>query len=337
MRLSRNPLVLTLRDAWTIARNSSTLKTNVLLRLEDGGIVGMGEAAPNGRYGEYWQGVIAALDAAAPLLEAGAAGYGELLDRIAAAIPASPAARAAIDIALHDLAGRRQGVPVYRLLGADPARMPPTSYSIGIDTPEAMQAKARAASGFALLKVKAGLGDDRARLEAVRAVTARPLIVDANEGWTDRAEALDLIRWMVGIGVTLVEQPLPAADRDGARWLHARSPLPLVADEAVLAAGDLDGLEEAYDVVNVKLQKAGGLRPALRTIERARALGIQVMIGCMIESSLGITAAAHLAPLCDYADLDGHLLLESDPFRGAGLDGSRLVLPEGPGLGVVPR
>jgi L-alanine-DL-glutamate epimerase-like enolase superfamily enzyme len=328
---------LTLRETWTIARNSSTRKTNVLVRLDAGGIEGLGEAAPNVRYGEDWRSVIGAIDAATPLLDAGVARYGEIIDRVAAAVPAAPAARAAIDMALHDLAGRREGVPVWRLLGADPARMPVTSFSIGIDTPAAMQAKARAAAGFALLKVKAGLGDDRARIEAIRAVTDRPLIVDANEGWKDAAAALEMIRWLAAIGVTLVEQPLPAADREGARWLRERSPLPIFADEAVLTGDDLDALAGAYDGVNIKLQKAGGLRAARRMIERARTQGLLVMLGCMIESSLGITAAAHLAPLCDHADLDGHLLLDDDPFQGAGLDGSRLVLPDGPGLGVSAR
>ncbi|HKQ98430.1 MAG TPA: dipeptide epimerase, partial [Candidatus Polarisedimenticolia bacterium] len=256
---------------------------------------------------------------------------------LAEAIPGAPAARAAVDLALHDLAGRRAGIPVYRRYGADPDRMPPTSYSIGLDTPAAMQAKVRAAGGFAILKVKVGRGDDRATLEAIRAVTDKPLIVDANEAWADRDLALGMIRFMAGIGVTLVEQPLPAADRDGARWLHARSPLPLVADEAVLGADDLDDLVGACAIVNVKLQKTGGLRAAARLIERARALGFGVMIGCMIESSLGITAAAHLAPLCDHADLDGNLLIAADPYLGARLDGGRLALPAGPGLGVVPR
>ncbi len=330
-------MVLTLRETWTIARNSSTRKTNVLVRLEDGGIEGLGEAAPNVRYGEDWQSVIAAIDAATPHLEAGAARYSEIIDRVAAAAPGAPAARAAIDMALHDLAGRREGIPVWRLLGADPARMPVTSYSIGIDTPAVTQAKVRAAGSFAVLKVKAGLGDDRARIEAIREVTDRPLIVDANEGWKEPAAALEMIRWLAGMGVRLVEQPLPAADREGARWLRERSPLPIFADEAVLSGPDLDALAGAYDGVNIKLQKAGGLRAARRMIERARTLGLQVMLGCMIESSLGITAAAHLAPLCDHADLDGHLLLDGDPFRGAGLDGSRLVLPDGPGLGVAAR
>lgn len=341
LRLTRRPFELALRETWTIARNSSSHKTNVLVTLSHEGLEGLGEAAPNVRYGEDWRSVVAAIDAAGVLPVPGsptASGcYDGIIDRLAEALPGAPAARAAIDLALHDLAGRHAGIPVFKRFGADPARMPPTSYSIGLDTPAAMQAKVRAASGFASFKVKVGRGDDRATLEAIRAVTDKPLIVDANEAWTDRSQALDMIRFMAGIGVTLVEQPLPAADRDGARWLHERSPLPLVADEAVLGADDLDDLVGACAVVNVKLQKTGGLRAAARLIERARALGFGVMIGCMIESSLGITAAAHLAPLCDYADLDGHLLIQDDPFVGARLEGARLALPEGPGLGVVSR
>jgi L-alanine-DL-glutamate epimerase-like enolase superfamily enzyme len=337
VRLTRRPLELTLRETWTIARNSSTGKKNVLVRVEAEELEGLGEAAPNVRYGEDWQSVLAALDTVAPLVEAGGASHGEVIDAVAAVLPRAPAARAAIDIALHDLAARRAGVPVWRLLGADPRRMPVTSYSIGLDTLPAMQAKARAATGFAVLKVKVGRGDDRATLQAIRAVTDRPLTVDANEAWTDREQAVAMIDWMAGIGVTMVEQPLPASDLDGARWVHARSALPIVADEAVLAEADLEALPGAYDGVNIKLQKTGGLRAAGRMIDRARGLGLEVMIGCMIESSLGITAAAHLAPRCDHADLDGHLLLLGDPYRGVGFADGRLTLPDGPGLGVTAR
>jgi L-alanine-DL-glutamate epimerase-like enolase superfamily enzyme len=251
-----------------------------------------------------------------------------------AAEPLAHAALAAIDIALHDLAGRRSGRPLWAILGSDPARMPLTSFSIGLDTIPAMQEKVRDAGDRPIFKIKIGRDDDRAVIEAIRAVTDRPLYVDANEAWTDRDQAVSLIRWMEGMGVVLVEQPMAATDIDSARYIRDRVSLPIVADEAAVAEADLATVATAYDGVNVKLQKAGGIAPARLMIDRARVMGLKVMIGCMIETSIGITAAAHLAPLCDWADLDGNLLIARDPFRGATVEGGRIVLPPGPGLGV---
>jgi len=200
-----------------------------------------------------------------------------------------------------------------------------------------MQEKVRAAAGFPVLKIKLDGKNDRTIVEGVREVTDRPLVVDVNEAWHDPAEAIEMIRWLAGMGVMLVEQPLPAEDLEGARRVRARAVLPVFADEAVLHPSDLPALRDAYDGINVKVQKSGGLRPALRLIEAARRLGFQVMIGCMIESSLGITAAAHLAPFCDRADLDGHLLLAEDPLVGAHIEGGIISLPQAPGLGVRAR
>ena len=334
LRLEQKSIQLRLRHAWTIARGTSAGKTNVLVRLEHGGLAGLGEAAPNVRYGEDAPGVAEALAGAAPLLGDNPRALDAILDRLEAALPGHPAARAAIDIALHDWIGRRDGAPLHRLLGGDPAAAPPTSFSIGLDAVDVMQRKVAEAEPFPILKIKLGRPDDRAILEGVRAVTGKPLYVDANEGWRDKNRALEMIRWMSGMGVALVEQPLPAADLEGARWLRERSDLPILADEAALSPEDLPRLAPGYDGVNVKLQKSGGLRAARRMIAAARALGMKVMIGCMIETSLGITAAAHLAPLCDYADLDGHLLIDDDPFRGVRIENGRLLLPDRPGLGI---
>jgi len=332
--MERRTIELALRHTWTIARNSSTVKNNVLVRVEGGGLAGLGEAAPNARYQEDWQGVLAALGRIAPLLGDDPGRFAEVIDRVHAAVPAAHAATAAVDIALHDLAGRRAGRPLWRMLGADAARMPLTSFSIGIDTIPAMQEKVREAAGYPILKIKVGRDDDRAILEGIRAVTDKPLYVDANEGWKDRAQAVAMIRWMEGMGVVLVEQPMSAADLDSARFIRDHVALPIIADEAVLSEADIAPLAGACDGINIKLQKAGGLRMARRMIDRARALGLKVMLGCMIETSVGITAAAHLAPLCDWADLDGNLLITNDPFRGVTVEAGRLVLPTGPGLGV---
>jgi L-alanine-DL-glutamate epimerase-like enolase superfamily enzyme len=261
-------------------------------------------------------------------------------DRLFAALEraAGPdrAALAAVDIALHDRAGRRDRRPVWALLGADPRRSPLTCFSIGLDALPAMQERAREAADFPILKIKLDGRDDRAIVTAIRRVTDRPLYVDANEAWTDRRAAVGMVRWLAGEGVVLVEQPMPAADFDGARYLRDRVDLPLFADEAARTEADVPSLAGAYDGINIKVQKAGGLRASCRMLEAARRSGMKVMIGCMIETSIGITAAAHLAPLADYADLDGHLLLARDPFRGVRVVRGRLILPPGPGLGVEP-
>jgi L-alanine-DL-glutamate epimerase-like enolase superfamily enzyme len=251
-------------------------------------------------------------------------------------VPDQPAAEAAIDMALRDLAGKRLGAPYYELLGIDPAAMPPTSYTIGMDIPEIVEAKVREAADFEILKVKMGSDDDHRVLESVRRVTDRPVRVDANEGWT-LEEAQSRLEWLEAMGVEFVEQPLPADQLEATRELRRTSPLPLIADESIHRAVDIPRLAEAFDGINIKLMKCGGLGEALRMITVARAHGMQVMLGCMVESSLAITAAAHLAPLVDYVDLDGNLLVESDPFVGATVEGGRLVLPDRPDLGVYHR
>ncbi|MGH9797517.1 MAG: dipeptide epimerase, partial [Candidatus Polarisedimenticolia bacterium] len=327
MRLEWRAIELHPRHPWTIARGTSTAKRNVLLRVSLAGTEGFGEAAPGDRYGENDRTVAKALAilgerladvAAPPGGPSGASPHGtssigpwldDCLDRIEAALPGDRAARAAVDIALHDWAGRRLGEPLYRRLGADPGRMPPTSMTIGLDAIPVMLEKVRKAEGFRILKVKVGTDRDREILKAIRGVTDRPLYADANEGWKDRDAALEMLRFMKDLGVVLVEQPLPAADLEGARYLRERAGLPIFADEAVMDAADVDRVRGAFDGVNVKVQKAGGLRAAHRAIERAREHGMSVLLGCMLETSIGIGAAAHLAPLADHVDLDGHLLL----------------------------
>jgi L-alanine-DL-glutamate epimerase-like enolase superfamily enzyme len=334
MHLEPRRIDLLLRHPWTLSRGSTTVRSNVLVRLTHGGVTGLGEAAPNARFGEDWSTVLAALDRIAPLLGEDPEDFEAVIDRIAAAVPGHASARAAIDIALHDLAARRRGVPLHRLLGADPAKIPPTSYSVGLDAIPVMQEKAREAGRFGILKIKLGTPEDRDIVTAIRAVTDKPLYADANEGWKDPGQAVAMIRWMQGMGVVLVEQPLPAADLEGAKQVRDQVSMPVFADEAVSSARDLEAVRQAYDGVNVKVQKAGGLREARRMIEVARSLGLEVLLGCMVETSIGITAATHLAGLADRADLDGHLLLLDDPFRGASVQEGRIVPPQGPGLGV---
>jgi L-alanine-DL-glutamate epimerase-like enolase superfamily enzyme len=259
------------------------------------------------------------------------------LDEAFARLESQYAARAALDIALHDWIGQRLGIPVYRLLGLDPSRAPVTTFSIGIDTPEVTRQKTREAAEFPVLKGKVGLETDEPTIEAVRSVTDKPLRVDANEGWKDRETAIRKIEWLASKGVELIEQPLPAAMLEETAWVKARSPIPVFADEACLRASAIPGLAAAYHGVNVKLDKAGGLREAVRMIHTARACGLKVMLGCMISSSASTTAAAHVSPLVDYADLDGHLLVANDPWEGVAVRQGKLVLPDRPGLGLRRR
>jgi L-Ala-D/L-Glu epimerase / N-acetyl-D-glutamate racemase len=321
---------LHLRHTFRLARGASDSRRNLLIELEHEGLVGLGEAAPIARYRQDADSAARAVEEMAVRLGDPRA-FDSAADR--AAVPGQPAAAAAVDMALRDLAGKRLGAPLYELLGLDPRATPPASFTIGMDTPEVVAAKVRAAGDFEILKVKLGGDDDRAVLEAVRDVTDRPLWVDANEGWT-LEEAQSRLEWLQTMGVELVEQPLPASQLAETRELRRTSPLPIFADESLHVAADVPKLAEAFDGVNVKLMKCGGIGEALRIIAAARAHGMQVMLGCMVETSLAITAAAHLSPLVDYADLDGNLLITDDPFVGARVVGGRLVLPDGPGLGV---
>jgi L-alanine-DL-glutamate epimerase-like enolase superfamily enzyme len=298
-------------------------------------VTGVGEGAPIVRYHENAQDAQKAIEGVRALVLAGDPWRLEtFLDEAFRALEGQYAARAALDIAAHDWIGKKLGIPVYRLLGLDPKNAPLTTFSIGIDTPETTRQKVREAAAFPVLKVKVGLDTDEATIEAVRSVTGKPLRVDANEGWKDKETAVRKIEWLASKGVELVEQPMPAAMLDEAAWVKARSPVPVFADEACLRAASIPPLAGAYHGVNVKLDKAGGLRESLRMIHTARACGLKVMLGCMISSSVSTTAAAHLSPLVDFADLDGHLLVANDPWEGVMVRDGRLVLPDRPGLGL---
>jgi L-alanine-DL-glutamate epimerase-like enolase superfamily enzyme len=246
------------------------------------------------------------------------------------------AARAAVSMALHDLVGKRLGVPLWKLWGLDPAKAPVSSFTIGIDEPAVITRKVREAAGWPILKVKLGTADDEAILRAVREATDKPIRVDANCGWTAK-RAIASLPMLQDYRVELVEQPLPPDDLEGLALVRSASEIPIIADESCRTAADIPGLAGCVDGINIKLAKCGSLREALRMIAVARAHHMMVMVGCMIESSIGITAAAHFTPLLDVVDLDGAALLKRDPFAGASFAGGRITLPTAPGLGVARR
>jgi L-alanine-DL-glutamate epimerase-like enolase superfamily enzyme len=331
--LRHRPLDLRLSHTFRTARGASDVRENLLVEAEHEGLVGRGEAAPILRYGEDRASATRAVETMAgrmgdPRAFSQAAGM--------AAVSGQSSAEAAVDMALHDLVGLRLGAPLYEVLGIDPRTAPETSFTIGLATPEVVVGKVREASAYAVLKVKMGSDGDREVLTAVRDTTRQRIRVDANEGWTPEA-ALERLEWLARIGVELVEQPLPADQIEETRALRRRSPIPFYADESVHRAADIPRLAGAFDGINIKLMKCGGLAEALRMIAVARAHGMKIMLGCMIESSLAITAAAHISPLVDTADLDGNLLVANDPFEGATVKHGRLALPDRPGLGVVAR
>lgn len=328
---------LKLRHTWTTVMSSSDYRDVLYVRYTRDGVTGHGEGAPIVRYKENAKDARAALESVRGLvMGADPWEFEKLMAGVFHNVPGANAAKAALDIALMDWAGQKLGVPLYRWFGLDPKDAPVTTFSIGIDNPAMTRDKVREAAPYAVLKIKVGLDSDEATITAVRSVTDKPLRVDANEGWTDREVALRKIEWLAKQGVEFVEQPMPADRLDDMHWIHERSPLPLIADESILHPSDIPKLQGAFDGINVKLDKCGGIMEAYREIQIARALGMKTMLGCMISSSCTVTAAAHLSPLVDYADLDGNLLISNDPWRGVTVEHGKLVLPDRPGLGLLP-
>ena len=326
---------LNLRHTWTTTMSSSAYRDTIHLRMTSDGVTGVGEGAPIVRYHEDAGSGKGAIDALQPLLrEANPWQFQKVMAEVSRKVEGQFALKAALDIALLDWVGKKLNVPLYRMLGLDPIDAPITTFSIGIDTPETTREKVREAEQFPVLKIKVGLNSDERTLEAVRSVTNKPLRVDANEGWKDKEEAVRKINWLETKGVEFVEQPMPAEMIEETRWVRSRVHLPIIADEAAVSARAIPKLVDAYDGVNVKLDKCGGIQQALNMIYVAKSLGLKTMLGCMVSSSVSVTAAAHLSPLVDYADLDGNLLIANDPYRGVQVREGRLILPQGPGLGL---
>jgi L-alanine-DL-glutamate epimerase-like enolase superfamily enzyme len=335
MRLSHEPLDLATAFEFRIAVSTAKGHANTLVRIEHEGLTGLGEASPSHYYGETRRLVEAALDTWAPHLGDDPFALEAIDRRLASVLRGHGAAHAALEMALHDWIGKRLSLPVWKLFGLDPGAVPVSCVTLGMAGPEEMERKLETVIDFPRIKVKLGAPGDVDNLRRIRARYAGAIQVDANTAW-NATDAVRVLRQIEPLGIELVEQPVPREDLDGLRTVRERCGIPVFADESCHHLGDLANLAGRVDGVNLKLMKTGGLSEMRRMIHAARALGMKVMLGSMIESSLALSAAAQLAPLADVLDLDGHWLLARDPFDGAPRERGRIVLSERPGLGAEP-
>ncbi|MGE0442399.1 MAG: dipeptide epimerase [Gemmatimonadales bacterium] len=337
LRLQAEILTLRTKYPFKIARAEREGIRTLLVKVIDGdGLEGWGEATPQTFYGETIETALAALESYATAMPTNAFHLEDAEAALERTLVGNNSVRAAISTALHDLVGKRLGIPIWKLWGLDAARAPQSTFTIGIDTADMIKKKVLEAAEYPILKIKLGLQNDMEILRAIREVTDRELRVDANCGWT-RTQAIRMLPVLEEFGVTVLEQPLPAGDLDGLAAVARASRIPVIVDESCQTAADIPGLVGLVDGINIKLAKTGGLREALRMIAIARAHHLMVMVGCMIETSISITAAAHFTPLVDIADLDGAALLAEDPYVGATIAKGQIRLPDGPGLGVTAR
>jgi L-alanine-DL-glutamate epimerase-like enolase superfamily enzyme len=334
LSLEHKPFTLELNHQFTVSGHTRSTTPIVLVTLAYEGITGYGEASLPPYLGETQKSVMTFLsmlnltDFSDPL------DTDAILDYVDQVAPGNNAAKAAVDIALHDLVGKLKSKPLSELWNLRTEDTPLSSFTIGIDEPEAMAQKAKDVKDFGYIKLKLGTEIDREIIKAVREATHLPFIVDVNQGWSDRRYALDMAHFLKEHGVLLLEQPLPKEQTDDLSWLTKHSPLPIVADEGIKRLGDLEVHKEEYSGVNIKLMKSTGLREARKIIEKARQLNMLVLMGCMTETSCAVAAASHLSPLCDYADLDGPFLIKNNPFEAMQVKNGRVVIPTKPGIGV---
>lgn len=336
MRLKFYPYELQLAHTFTVSSYSRKTTPGVQVEIEYEGLKGYGEASMPPYLGHTVQSVCEFLSKVnlkqfqSPFL------LEDIMEYLDTISPGDSPAKAAIDIALHDLTGKLLGEPLYRIWGYNPEKAGPTTFTIGIDTPEIVKEKTLECAGlYRILKVKVGLDSDEEMIKTIRSVTDLPLAVDANQGWKDRSKALDEIYWLKENGVVLVEQPLDKDSIDNTAWLTERSPLPIIADEAIQRLKDIPRIKGAYSGINIKLMKCTGLLEARKMIAYARAEGMTVMLGCMTETSCACTAAAHLSPAADFCDIDGNLLITNDLFKGMTVRDGLMCLPDAPGLGLT--
>lgn len=335
LQLSFEPYELQLRHTFTVSSYSRKTTPGVQVRIDYEGYTGYGEASMPPYLGQTVESVCSFLNN----VDIGQFNDPFQLETILTYIdglsPGDNAAKAAVDIALHDLVGKLMGQPWWRIWGLDPSKAPDTTFTIGIDIPDVVREKTRECAGrFNILKVKVGLDNDKEMIRTIREVTDLPLAVDANQGWKDREKALDEIFWLKENGIVMVEQPMPKERIEDNAWITERSPLPIFADEAIQRLADIPSIKGAYHGINIKLMKCTGMREAWKMVNYARAEGMKVMVGCMTETSCAVSAAAQLSPAVDFADLDGNLLITNDLFRGMEVVEGKITLPDRPGIGL---
>jgi L-alanine-DL-glutamate epimerase-like enolase superfamily enzyme len=331
--------LLELKHSFSIAKFSRTNTPVILLKLSYEGLEGIGEASMVPYMGESFETARAFLKRVDWSRFKFPFDFAEIINYLDSIESGQPAIKAAIDIALNDLNGKMLGQTCMSIYGGNGLKMPITSYTIGIDTPEIIREKVADAKDFKVLKIKLGRDNDKELINTIRSVSDLPLYVDANQGWTDKAKAIDLIYWLHDQGVRLIEQPMDKNDREGNAWLTERSPIPILADEAVQRLADMDALKGAYHGINIKLMKSTGIYEAQQMILKARSFGMKILIGCMSETSCATLAGIALAPLCDWADLDGPWLTTNNPFKDPEMAEGKYIPPTLPGLGLqgIPK
>lgn len=335
MHLSFEPYELKLKHVFTVSSFSRSTTPDVQVRIDYDGYTGYGEASMPPYLGQTVESVCSFLKKVDLEQFPDPFCIDDILTYIDSLSDGDSAAKAAVDIALHDLVGKIIGAPWHRMLGLNPEKTPNTTYTIGIDTDEMVKLKTREVAGqFKILKVKLGTPRDREMIRAIREVSDLPIAVDVNQGWKNKKKALDEIFWLKEQGIVMIEQPMPKEMLDANAWLTERSPLPTFADEAIQRLKDIPAIKGAYTGINIKLMKCTGMREAWKMMNYARAEGMKVMIGCMTETSCAIAAAAQLSPAVDFADLDGNLLIANDIFRGTTVVDGKITLNQLPGIGI---
>lgn len=330
------PYELKLRHVFTVATYSRTTTPDVQVEITYDGVTGYGEASMPQYLGQTVQSVTAFLQKVDLSQFNDPFQLEDILAYVDSLSPGDTAAKAAVDIALHDLVGKLLGAPWYKIWGLNKDKAPSTTFTIGIDTADVVKQKTReCANQFNILKVKLGRENDKEMIETIRSVTDLPIAVDINQGWKDKKKAIDEIFWLKEHGIVMVEQPMPKELRDDIAWLTEKSPLPIFADEAIQRLKDIKNVAGAYSGINIKLMKCTGMHEAWKMLNYARAIGMKVMVGCMTETSCAVSAAAQLSPAVDFADLDGNLLISNDRFKGMEVVKGKITLPERPGIGVV--
>jgi L-alanine-DL-glutamate epimerase-like enolase superfamily enzyme len=337
LKLKFRPYDLQLKHVFTISSNSRTTTPVVLTEIDYDGIKGYGEASMPPYLGESHETVLKFLSSVDLLQFKDPFLIEDILSYVDGVMPGNYAAKAAIDIALHDVVGKLVGQPWFRLWGLDPEKTPFTSFTIGIDKPEVVKQKVAEADVYKVLKVKLGAGNDKEMIDTVRSATNKPVCVDVNQGWTDKHYALEMAHWLKERNVFFIEQPMPKNQVDDIAWLTQNSPLPIIADEALQTIRDLLSMKGLYSGINIKLMKCGGMNAAYKMAQIAKLMGIKVMIGCMTETSCAVSAAAQLSPVADWADLDGNLLISNDCYDGMTISGGKVNLNERPGIGVIEK